>query len=182
MYNNIFFVLLLIAIYPYFGYPLLGSVFVYIKRKFIKRRTTKNIDLPDITFLITAYNEEQFVENKIKNTLNLVYPSDRLSIIWVTDGSTDKTPEIVKKYSRFKLLHTPERNGKVHAMQRGVENVTSSIIVFCDANTNLDKNALKYIANCFADEKVGAVAGEKQVCSDDKDTAAPAGEGLYWKY
>lgn len=179
---TIFTILLIIAIYPYVLYPILGLILVFIKRIFVKKTPLLNTELPEITLLITAYNEEQFVEDKIKNTLQLEYPSDKLNVVWVTDGSTDNTPQIVKKYPQFKLMHSSERNGKVHAMQRAVVEVTTSIIVFCDANTQLENDSLIHIANQFSDNSVGAVSGEKRVCSDLKDTAAPAGEGLYWKY
>jgi biofilm PGA synthesis N-glycosyltransferase PgaC len=182
MVTTLFFVLLFIAVYPYIIYPLIGIVIVCLKRILTSNKKHFSSELPHISLLIAAYNEELFIEQKIKNTQELDYPAEKLSVIIVTDGSTDKTPEIVAKHTGFIHLHQPERNGKIHAMQRGITHVTSEIIVFCDANTFLNKDALKHIAHTFQNPTVGCVSGEKRVMSDAKDSAAPAGEGFYWKY
>ena len=178
----VFIILIIIAIYPYVLYPLLGCCIVGIKKIFVKTKVIANDELPDVTLLITAYNEEHAVEEKIKNIFELEYPNQKLKICWVTDGSTDRTPEIVAQYPQFQLLHENERRGKVHAMQRAILEVKSPIIVFCDANTYLNSKSIQYIANSFNDCKVGAVAGEKQVFYGTYDKAATAGEGIYWKY
>ncbi len=180
---NIFIVLLLIAAYPYIIYPIIGCVIVCIKRLFSSNKkhhySTEN---KTITLLIAAYNEELFINEKIKNTKELDYPKDKFKVIFVTDGSDDKTPEIVSAHKEFIHMHLNERRGKIHAMHRGVLQADSEIVVFCDANTYLNSDSLKHISNAFANPKVGCVSGEKRVISDEKDSAAPAGEGFYWKF
>jgi len=139
-------------------------------------------DLPNCTLLIAAYNEENFISEKIRNTLALEYPEGKLEILFITDGSSDRTPEILKEYPEIKLLHQKERKGKVAAMHRAMEYVHTEIVIFTDANTLLNKDALIKISRHYADEKVGAVAGEKRVHFDVKADAGAAGEGFYWKY
>ncbi len=178
----IFYALILVAVYPYVIYPLIGLIIVGLKKQTNQVTQVQFVDYPEITLLIAAYNEELFIKDKIKNTQQIDYPVDKLKVIIVTDGSNDKTPEIVANYPNIIHLHIPERNGKIHAMQRGIAHSKSEIIVFCDANTFLNKDALQHIANAFRNQNVGCVAGEKRVMSDVKDSAAPAGEGFYWKY
>jgi cellulose synthase/poly-beta-1,6-N-acetylglucosamine synthase-like glycosyltransferase len=139
-------------------------------------------DLPACTLLIAAYNEENFISEKISNTLALEYPEGKLEILFITDGSSDRTPEILKEYPEIKLLHQKERKGKVAAMHRAMEYVDTEIVIFTDANTLLNKDALIKISRHYADEKVGAVAGEKRVHFDVRADAGAAGEGFYWKY
>jgi len=136
---------------------------------------------PSLTLMIAAYNEADIMDEKIKNTLALQYPADKLSVIIVTDGSSDNTPEIVARYPQIKLMHKPERAGKIAAMHRAMKEVTSEVAVFTDANTFLNDDALLYIARHYADEKVGCVSGEKKVHTGDVADAT-AGEGIYWKY
>jgi cellulose synthase/poly-beta-1,6-N-acetylglucosamine synthase-like glycosyltransferase len=137
--------------------------------------------LPNITLLVTAFNEKNVVDQKIRNSHELIYPKNKLTLLWVTDGSDDGTPEKVKAYPDVKVLHEKARKGKIHAMNRAATQVTTDIIVFCDANTLLTKDTLMQIAKHFQDERVGCVAGEKQIIKKDQ-TAAGSGEGLYWKY
>ncbi len=178
-----FAVMLFIAAYPYIIYPIIGCVIVAVKKVFIHKKNYDNFnEYKKISLLIAAYNEELFINEKIKNTKELDYPKDKLNVIFITDGSNDKTPEIISAHKEFIHLHLPERSGKIHAMHRGVLQSDTEIIVFCDANTYLNKDSLKHISHAFQDPKVGCVSGEKRVLSDKKDSAAPAGEGFYWKY
>lgn len=139
-------------------------------------------DLPTCTVVIAAYNEEDFIAEKIRNTLSLSYPDDKLKFLIVTDGSNDRTPDIVRQYPQIQLMHEPERRGKIAAMHRAVGQVNTDIIVFTDANTILNKDALKNIGRHYFDETTGAVAGEKRIQINDKEDASAAGEGFYWKY
>lgn len=144
--------------------------------------TFNNSELPTCSLVIAAYNEEAFIEKKIENTLNLNYPSSLLNVYFVTDGSTDNTPEIIKKYPEFTLLHQDERKGKVAAIDRAMTYIKSEIVIFTDANTFLNQEALIMIGKCYADKTIGGVAGEKRVHVDKKADASSAGEGFYWKY
>ena len=138
-------------------------------------------ELPTVTLIVAAYNEAYCMEEKITNTLALKYPKNKLSIIFVTDGSTDETPTIVAKYPSIQLLHQPNRNGKIVAVHRAMQTICSEITVFTDANTLLNETALEKICKHYQDPSVGAVAGEKRVEIDTSGDAT-AGEGVYWKY
>jgi len=139
------------------------------------------VNLPTCTLIVAAYNEEAFIEEKIKNSLGLIYPYGKLQFIFITDGSSDATPEIVSKFPEINLMHSAERKGKMAAVHRAVAATNSDVIVFTDANTFLNKEAVINICRHYSNPKVGAVAGEKRV--QITETAdATAGEGFYWKY
>jgi cellulose synthase/poly-beta-1,6-N-acetylglucosamine synthase-like glycosyltransferase len=180
-----FWISLFIIIYTFIGYGLILYLLVIIRRLFRGKRpipVLNNEEFLSCTLVIAAYNEENFILEKIRNTLSLNYPEGKLEILFITDGSTDKTPEILNQYPEIKLMHQPERKGKVAALHRAVEQVKTEIIIFTDANTLLHKDALMNIAVHYADQKVGAVAGEKRVHSEERADAGTAGEGFYWKY
>lgn len=180
-----FWISLIIIVYTYLGYGFILYLMLLIKRLFNGKRKQVYFEmenLPSCTLLIAAYNEENFILEKIKNTLALEYPEGKLEIIFITDGSTDRTPEILKEYPQIKLLHQDERKGKVAAIHRAMEHVMTEIIIFTDANTLLNKESLINISRHYANEKIGAVAGEKRVHYDEKADAGSAGEGFYWKY
>lgn len=139
-------------------------------------------NLPSCTLVIAAYNEETFIREKITNTLELDYEPGKLEILFITDGSDDKTPDIISEYPLIKLMHRGERSGKVAAMHRAFETLSSEIVIFTDANTILNKQALVNIARHYSDEKIGAVAGEKRIRVEESADAGTAGEGFYWKY
>ncbi len=137
---------------------------------------------PEVTLFITAYNEKDYVASKMKNTLELEYPKEKLNIVWVTDGSDDGTPQLISNYPNTTVHHLDARNGKIGAMNRGMEFVKTPIVVFSDANTMLGKESIKRIVRLFGNEKVGCVSGEKRIFNQNSDVASGAGEGLYWKY
>jgi len=179
----VFWVSVSLVCYTYAGYAILLWLMVKIKES-VKGKPTKFVaeDLPDVTLLVAAYNEKDCVAEKIKNSQELEYPKDKLHLVWVTDGSSDGTPDLLRQYPDVTVYYKPERAGKISAMNRGVELITSSIIIFSDANTMLGKESVWRIVNLFANPEVGCVAGEKRIFGNKKDMAAGAGEGLYWKY
>jgi cellulose synthase/poly-beta-1,6-N-acetylglucosamine synthase-like glycosyltransferase len=179
-----FWVLLFIVFYAYIGYGILLFILVKIKR-LLKHGKQDSFDTgyePDVTLFIAAYNEKDFVAAKVKNSLELDYPREKLHQVWVTDGSDDGTPEVLKQYQGIEVHHLPARNGKIGAMNRGMKFVKTPIVVFCDANTMLGQESIRRIVRLFSNPTVGCVSGEKRIFSKEKDTAAGAGEGLYWKY
>jgi biofilm PGA synthesis N-glycosyltransferase PgaC len=178
----IFWVSLFIIFYTYIGYGIVLYAMVKIKRLFVK--PVKLVDgsfTPSLTLIVAAYNEASVIEEKIQNTLQLIYPKDKLQLIFVTDGSTDDTPNVIAKYPQIKLLHKDGRSGKINAVHRAMSEVNTEIVVFTDANTFLNENALLRIAKHYIDPKVGAVSGEKRVAIE-ANADATAGEGFYWKY
>ena len=138
--------------------------------------------LPELTLFITAYNEEDVVDDKMRNSLSLDYPADKLHILWITDGSNDRTNERLSHWPQATVLYQSQREGKTAALNRGIRSVTTPLVVFTDANTHLNRKALREIVRAFANPKVGCVAGEKRIAVQDKPNAASGGEGLYWKY
>jgi cellulose synthase/poly-beta-1,6-N-acetylglucosamine synthase-like glycosyltransferase len=102
--------------------------------------------------------------------------------MWVTDGSDDGTPDILQQYQGVEVHHNPARNGKIAAMNRGMQFVKTPIVIFSDANTDLGKDSIQEIVRLFRNPRVGCVSGEKRIRSKDADAAAGAGEGIYWKY
>lgn len=179
-----FWIFLFIIIYTYVGYGIL--LFLIIKiRRFFKIGNKFEIDSsyePEVTLFIAAYNEKDFVKAKMKNTSALEYPKEKINIIWVTDGSNDGTPDLLKGYPNTTVHHLDERNGKIGAMNRGMDFVQTPIVIFSDANTNLGKESIRRIVNLFSNPKVGCVSGEKRIVDKESDVASGAGEGIYWKY
>jgi cellulose synthase/poly-beta-1,6-N-acetylglucosamine synthase-like glycosyltransferase len=181
----IFWVSLFIIFYTYIGYGILVYIILLVKRRFLKTSIEKLVEhdsLPTCSLVIAAYNEEELIQQKIENTLSLSYPTDRLKIYFVTDGSMDQTAEIIKQYPQLILLHKDERKGKVAAMDRVMEYIDSEVVIFTDANTFLNKEAVFAICKHYSDDSVGGVAGEKKVSFNEKADASSAGEGMYWKY
>ena len=163
------------------GYGLLVKlVTIFIKKpKLIPQDSS---ELPTITHIVACYNEEDILLEKIENSIALNYPTDRLTTVFVTDGSTDNSASMVASNKRLVHYHSDQRAGKLAAVNRVIKEVETDVIVFSDANAFLNKDALLNMALHFQDLTVGAVAGEKKVLSENKDDAAAAGEGLYWKY
>ena len=179
----LFWILLFIIFYTYVGYGIILYVMVKIKRLFSTKTSINTIEeLPEVTLLIPAYNEKDYVFQKMENTQNLNYPKDKLNIVWVTDGSNDGTNSLLENYENVQLFHKDERKGKINAMNRVMPHIKTPIVIFRDANTNLGEDSITHIVNCFNDEKVGCVSGEKRIVNKESDAAAGAGEGLYWKY
>lgn len=173
---------LIIAFYTYLGYGMLLFLLVKIKEIFVKRIPLSLVDpLPEVTLFIAAYNEESIVQEKMSNCRSLDYPKNKLKIVWITDGSNDRTNELLKQYPEVAVLFQPQRQGKTAALNRGVAFITTPFVVFTDANTMLNKEAIREIIRLFSDPAVGCVAGEKRV-EIQTEQGATAGEGIYWKY
>ena len=180
----LFWFLLFIVFYTYIGYGILLFLIVRVRRLILRgpdRKYEPGYE-PDVTLFIAAFNERNAVAEKMKNSLDLDYPGEKLHILWITDGSDDGTPELLRKYDGIEVFHQPERKGKIGAMNRGMQFVKTPVVIFCDANTYLSRDSVRRIVRLFSDPKVGCVSGEKRIISMKKDIAAGAGEGIYWKY
>lgn len=177
-----FWIFLSIVVYTHIGYGLLLFLAVKCKELFIKKKEIPaRKPLPHLTLLIAAYNEEDVIKMKMENIHSLSYPENFLEIVWVTDGSNDSTNELLSAYKDVKVLHQPERRGKTAAINRAMKLINNPIIVFTDANTHMNSEALLEIAAAFEISSTGCVAGEKRVYSGS-DNISSDGEGLYWKY
>lgn len=175
----VFWISLLWVFYAYIGYLVVLSILVKIKKEDF------SIDeefLPPVSLIIAAYNEEDAIGEKIRQSLSLDYPKNKLQIIIASDASTDKTDELVKDFARegVILVRQTERRGKTSAQNLAVANANGEILVFSDATTIFDKCALRKLIRHFVDYRVGCVGGEERFIESDKEISAEA--GFFWKY
>lgn len=174
----VFWVSMALIAYVYVGYGLLAMCLTLCVKRAPEPRSTT----PSVTLLIAAFNEEDVLTIKLQNALSLDYPSDRLEILVVADGSTDRTVGIAQSYAAcgVRLEFLPERRGKIHALNRIIPHLKSEIVVLSDANSMLNPESLRMLVRHFDDVRVACVAGEKRIVSKLGDVSA--GEGLYWRY
>ncbi|HAH23940.1 MAG TPA: glycosyl transferase [Prolixibacteraceae bacterium] len=180
-----FWILFLVVVYTFAGYAVLLWIILSFKKAFSGKKTATlpaYSTLPQVCLFVTAYNESDFVEAKVQNMLSLNYPSDKIQYLWITDGSDDGTPEKLRQYTNMEVHHLPERNGKMHAMNRGMKFVKAPIVIFSDSNTILCEEAISIMVQTFLDPKVGCIAGEKRIVTSKLENAAASGENLYWKF
>ncbi|MGF6930093.1 biofilm PGA synthesis N-glycosyltransferase PgaC [Chitinophaga sp. W2I13] len=178
----IFWLSIFIVCYSYIGYGLLLYLVIRVKRLLQGKKADAAAPfVPDVTFLVAAYNEEDFIAEKIANSLAMNYPAGKIQFIFVTDGSSDNTNEIISQHPRITLLYDPQRKGKMAAVNRAMAMVTTPFVVLSDANTLLNPAAVSLLMQHFADDQVGVVAGEKKVMATTGGAEAQ-GEGMYWKY
>lgn len=165
------------VIYPYLGYPavlwLLGGVLG-------RERKIEGEDspfYPSISMIIPVCNEEKRIERKLANTEALRYPADRLQVLFVSDGSTDRTVELIRKQARgaMTLIERPVRQGKAAALNAGLEHATHDIVIFSDASIELESDALRHIVQGFRDPAIGCISGEDKI-------AESGGEAWYGRY
>jgi cellulose synthase/poly-beta-1,6-N-acetylglucosamine synthase-like glycosyltransferase len=180
--KTIFWIAVGIILYAYLGYTLILAIAAVFRRGKPRKKTEVSPFVPQVTLLIPAYNEADSIDEKMRNSLSLDYPKEKLSIVWVTDGSDDESLPLLNHYGNITVHHEPVRKGKIHAMNRGIKLISTPFVVFTDANTMLNKDAMREMMQYFADEKVGCVAGEKRIENSNLEKAVEAGEGLYWQY
>jgi len=151
--------------YVYFGYLIVLSILsVFSSRKVNKREI-----FPLVSILIPAHNEEAYIIKTIKNKLNLHYPQDKMEIVVVADGCTDNTLSLLHDVDdpRLKVIEVKKRKGKSNALNRGVKEAKGEIIVFSDANSIYQQNALELLVRSFADDRVGYVTGRMVTIKQD---------------
>jgi cellulose synthase/poly-beta-1,6-N-acetylglucosamine synthase-like glycosyltransferase len=169
----------LVLFYTYVGYPLL----VYAVSKFSPHRIERRDIEPTVTVIIAAYNEEKDLEAKLKNTVDLDYPKGKLEIIVASDGSTDRTDDIVRSFESdgVKLFRQEGRLGKTCAQNTAVEMAPGEIILFSDATTMYRSDVLRALLPNFADSSIGCVSG-KLIYVDPANTGIGTGARSYWSY
>jgi len=138
------------------------------------------MELPKVTIIVAAYNEREILMEKVRNCYSLNYPGDLLELLFVTDGSTDSSDEMLYDLPLVRVMHLPKREGKLAAVNRAMHKVNSPIVVLTDANCMLNREALSNIVRHYNDPLVGAVSGEKRVAATGNSSGR--GEGLYWRY
>jgi cellulose synthase/poly-beta-1,6-N-acetylglucosamine synthase-like glycosyltransferase len=173
----LFWLLLLVILYTYFGYPALLFLISLLRRSPVRKG---HITLP-VSIIVAVHNEEKIIREKIENALSLNYPGEKLEIIVVSDFSTDSTEQIVSRFETkgVRLISLKQRKGKDYAQREGVKQAKGEILVFTDAAAFLEQNAVLNMVKNFADSKVGCVTTEDRVLSDEKGKSE---EGSYVKY
>lgn len=185
MMATLFWLCMAIVVYTYVGYGIVLYLLVFVKRLATKAKPLADITddrLPEVTLMVCAYNEEDIIAEKMDNTRRLDYTSDRLHLVWVTDGSNDNTNVLLSAYPEVKVIYFPERRGKAAALKHGIKEIDTEIVMMTDANTMLNPEAVREVARLMQDPKVGCVSGEKKVMARSDSDEAAQGEGLYWKY
>lgn len=179
----LFWIFLFIVFYAFLGYGLILFLLVKAKQFICLEKSALNPDFePRVSLVIPCYNEADIIREKVINSLKMDYNKNKLQLFFITDGSTDNFREVLDEFSEVVLLHDDRRGGKTAAENRAMKWVNTPIVIFSDANTLLNSDAVKNIVRHFEREDVGCVSGEKRVLSDEADTASAAGEGMYWKY
>jgi cellulose synthase/poly-beta-1,6-N-acetylglucosamine synthase-like glycosyltransferase len=176
----VFWFCLAVCVYIYFGYPAL----LWVVSRFRTRPVAEQADFaPTVTFIIPAYNEERNIAAKLENTLSLDYPADRMQVLVVSNGSVDRTDEIVRGYTdpRVQLVVMPQP-GKMEALNEGARRATGEVLVFTDADFLLDHHTLREIGRKFADPEVGGVCGARNTSVVREGDATGEGEGMYARW
>ncbi len=182
MIINILLILLILFaflfLWTWIGYP----VFLFFASMlFRKKHLISDSYMPKVTMMIMSYNEAKVIEKKIKNSLELDYPKDKLEIFVVDSASNDGTQDIVKKYSgQVKLIEQGERKGKASAINYGMKYASGDVIIITDSNAMMNKEAIKKIARHFSNKSIGGVCGRFEA-RDIRDTSIGAGGSIYWK-
>ncbi len=170
----------LTILYLYLGFPLILALLA----KLLQRdHAVDETYTPTVTLIISAYNEEDVIYEKLENSLALDYPEDKLKIFVVSDYSDDQTDQIVQDFPshQVQLVRMTERAGKTAGLNRALEQATSDMVVFSDANALYDPKAIRYLVRHFSDPTVGYVVGYAKYATGS-NTSAGDSEGLYWNY
>lgn len=169
------------VLYAYVGYPIL----IGLAARFFGRHAVPTplapAELPRVSLIIAAYNEESVIADRIKNALALDYPAEKLEVVIASDASSDRTSEIVRSFAapQVRLLEFDIREGKAAVLNKAVPQSTGDLLVFSDANTEMDLQALRRLADRFADPAVGVACG-KLIIIDPRSGRNV--DGLYWRY
>jgi len=183
IYQAILFSVLFTMLYTYAGYPMLLMLLKHLKPRKAKNYSESVSKCPSVSFIITAYNEEKAIKGKILNTLKLDYPAEKMQIIVASDGSTDQTEEIARSFSsrNVKLISVSGRKGKTAVQNAAVVQATGDILVFSDATSMYEKDAIKELVRFFDDPEIGCVGG-RLIYRTEGNSASSKGGKTYWEY
>ena len=173
----LFWLCVFMILYTYAGYPILIGLIA----QFFPKQKPHSVYEPMVTLLIAAYNENASIAKKIENSLVQDYPREKLQILVAADGSEDGTDEVVRSFADrgVELSYSPERRGKMAAINRALPNARGEIVIMSDANNMYSKNTVRAMTAPFSDSSVNATSGAKAIFKDDVLSEA---EGAYWKY
>lgn len=164
------------VVYPYLGYPILLWAWGKVLGK-PRQPVLGEAYYPSVSMIIPVCNEEKRIERKIINTKGLRYPADRLQVLYVSDGSTDRTVELIRSHlsGQCEVIELPVRRGKAAALNAGLQRAKHELIVFSDASIDLEPDALHHIVQGFRDPNIGCISGEDKI-------AESGGEAWYGRY
>lgn len=163
----LFWLFIFLIFYAYLGYPLLLAILAVFLQKPVEKRDI----IPSVSLLISAYNEERVIKQKIENSLSLDYPKEKLEIVVISDASTDRTNDIALSCpdDRVKLFVLTERMGKMEGLNQAVPKAMGEIIVFTDANAMFQEDAIRKLVRPFADKTIGFVSGTTRYVANTDD-------------
>jgi len=165
-----------LLLYTHLGYPLVLAL-LSRTRKPDQRTRPEQGDLPTVSLIVPAYDEEEVIAAKVANALALDYPRERLQVIVASDGSSDRTAELARAAGAGLVLELPP-GGKVAALNAAAEQAAGEILAFSDANSVWARDALRRLVAPFADRGVGYVCGQVRFVDHSGDNL----EGAYWRY
>ncbi len=186
----VFWIAVVLLLHTYFLYPLIlvGIDAIrqmvanarYLKNGYDRRRRELEPFTPPVSLVVAAYNEEDCIQAKLDNSLSIDYPDDRFEVLIGSDGSTDRTEPLVAACPdpRVRLSAAP-RGGKVSVLNRCIPSAQGEIVVLTDANTVIDKHAIRHLVRHFRDPEVGAVCGRLRLYNRKKKEYE---ESTYWAY
>ena len=180
------FLLAFLVAYTYLGYGVVAWLLVKTRCSNGRASGGGSVSFPDVTMVVPAYNERDYLPEKLQNCLAQDYPGQHLHLLFVVEGSTDGSVEYLEQRQRnvpnLHILSGSQRLGKIAAMNNAMRQVQNPITIFTDANTQLNPEAISRIVARFESTDVGAVTGEKRIQLQGEEAAAGSGEGLYWRY
>jgi poly-beta-1,6-N-acetyl-D-glucosamine synthase len=167
-----------LVVYTFAGYPAIVATLARLRPRPVRADPSYE---PSVSLVVVAFNEADVITERLENCLELDYPRDRLQILVAADGSDDDTAEIAGGFPGVRVLHQPERRGKLAAMNRAAAAAGGEILAFSDANNRYERSALRALVAPFADHAVGCVTGRKAI-DDGSGRPLDQAEGLYWRY
>ncbi len=179
----LFWLSVFLILYTYLGYGSLMVIFSRFKKRFPRTETAGPDPEPTVTLVVAAFDEGPGLQRKIANALELDYPEEKIRILLIVDGEMDEASrQAACRSGRVAVFQRPERLGKMAAINRAMPGVNTELVVFSDANSMLNREAVRELVRYFADPGVGCVSGEKCVFSRKGKDVGGAGEGIYWRY
>jgi len=176
----IFWSIIILIFYTFLIYPMILYILAKIKSNYGSAEDKNDKYKPDVALIISAYNEENIIREKIINSLNIDY--ENLEIVIASDGSTDKTVKICQEFGeKVNLYHYPKNEGKNATLNKVLKDINSEIVVFSDANTFYKKDSITRLVNNFRDKEIGCTIGQLKL-TQISSTNTSKGEGLYWQY
>lgn len=165
--------------YTYVGY----AAWLWLRSKLFPWPVLRGAQEPNVSVVMVVRNEEKTIERKLRNLLSMDYPAERLQIVVVSDGSTDRTETILREYASDPRLHAVMHQlsqGKASGLNDALEWATGEIVMFVDARQKIETRALRFLLESFADPEVGCVSGELML-GDPDSGESKQGMGLYWR-